>query len=269
MSESGGKDTNKINAYFDNEDNFSGCLILIGLFIGFPSIFFWMQVSKYPDPLGILIGNTILYILFPLFCSLFTWLDSNTYCDYCKRRVHPIFKKHICEIDTINPNLKLNNIINSMLKPEKKEIKQIILNLDGLGLFNDNREKQILHENLVSLRKFELIRDYKYVMVSMGAIVEFILVKFCKKHNFPPKDYIDSKGKVYPFGKKPKFVNYVQSAIDNNILGLSSSWRLIQDYLRNFRNYVHIEKEIKEEIIDEDWYKTMKGVFKRILLNFK
>lgn len=269
MSDSGEKETKKIDAYFDNENNFEGCLILVGLFIGLPSIFFWIQVWKEPEPYGILFGTSILYVLFPLFCALFTWLGSNTYCDYCKRRVHPIFKKHICEIDTINPDLKLNKIINSQLRPEKTEIKKIILNLDGLGLFNDNREKQIILENLLSLRKFELIRDYKYVMVSMGAIVEFILVRFCKKFHFLPKDYIDSKGKIHPFGKKPKFVNYVQSAIDNNILGLSSSWRLIRDYLRNFRNYVHIEKETKEEIIDEDWYKTMKAVFKRIILNIK
>ena len=44
MSDSGEKETTQIDAYFDNEDNFEGCLILVGLFIRLPSTFFWIQV---------------------------------------------------------------------------------------------------------------------------------------------------------------------------------------------------------------------------------
>lgn len=73
--------------------------------------------------------------------------------------------------------------------------------------------------------------------------------------------------------------------LDHDFFNQKNKWRLIQDYLRNFRNYepkadcfkdwdkliciVHIQKECEEEEIDDDWYKVMKPMFRSILNSFK
>lgn len=147
-------------------------------------------------------------------------------------------------------------------------IEAIIVNLTNMNLFENDIEKTILENNLKSLYIFQKIHDYKYCMVVMGSIIEFLLIRYCNKNSISPEPYTPSNGNVIPATKK-QFCNYIQSAIKYNILGQKNSWYLIQNNLRNFRNYVHISKEIQEEEIDYDWYISTKGVFDRIIRNFK
>lgn len=105
-------------------------------------------------------------------------------------------------------------------------------------------------------------------MIAMGSILEFLLKKYCKLNNISPESYTDPLGNTVPANRK-SFVNYVQSAIVNNLFGQEKSWHMVQNSLRDFRNYVHINKEIQEEKIDEGWYKSIGIGFKRILSNFR
>lgn len=147
-------------------------------------------------------------------------------------------------------------------------IEAIIENLSSMNMFESENEKTILEENLKSLYIFQKIHDYKYCLIVMGSIIEFLLIRYCKKNNIDPEPYISPNGNIIPATKK-RFCNYIQSAIKYDILGQKNSWYLVQNNLRNFRNYIHISKEIQEEEIDHDWYTSTKGVFDRIIRNFK
>ncbi len=46
-------------------------------------------------------------------------------------------------------------------------------------------------------------------------------------------------------------------------------WKIVQSHLRDFRNYIHISKEVKSVEIDEKWYESIKPVFEVLNNHFK
>jgi len=135
-----------------------------------------------------------------------------------------------------------------------------------LNYFDSEKEKLVFSRNLKSLHLFEITQEYKYFMIAMASIFEFLLIKYCKMESIKPVDYIPPNGRPIPATSK-KLVNYLQTAIINNLFNQKNTWSIVQNNLRNFRNYVHINKEINEEAIDEDWYKTIKPCYYRLIRN--
>jgi len=152
------------------------------------------------------------------------------------------------------------------IKKNRRYNERIINQLDNLNIFDSNNEKNIFTNNLRTLQMLEYTKDYKYCLIAMGSILEFFLMRYCKLYNVKPDTYIDANNKPFD-AKNKKFVNYVQSAIKNNLFGQKNSWYIIQNNLRNFRNYVHISKEVQDEKIDYDWYNSIRPSFFRILEN--
>jgi len=124
--------------------------------------------------------------------------------------------------------------------------------------FKNIKERKIFANNLASLACFKFFSDYKYCMIAMGSILEFLLITYCRHNNIIPSGVSD-----------PKFYHYIKEAIDKDIFGQKKRWKLVQDYIRDFRNYVHIEKEVNSDYIDKSWYETMKPVFKKLYGYFK
>ncbi len=194
---------------------------------------------------------------------------SKTYCSNCKEFVHPIFSRHICELNIKDKKSKVKNNILKLLKQDFKRVDLVIENIEKHDIFNNDEEKEIFKINMNSLEFFEFIGDYKYCMVAMGSIIEFLLVRYCKLNNINPEPYTDpATGSISP-AKNKKFVNYIQSAIKNDILGQRNSWFIIQNNLRNFRNYIHIDKEATEESIDNKWYEIIKPAYEKIIQSFR
>ncbi len=150
--------------------------------------------------------------------------------------------------------------------PEAKKmfVSQIIKNMTSL--FKDEKERKILEKNLMSLMRFEFIGEFKYCMIAMGSIIEFLLTRYCKLKGIKPENFIDTSGSEV-VGKG--FSNFLTEAIKNNLFNQQKRWELIQNYLRDFRNYVHIQKEAKSDEIDENWYVTIKPAFDAIINTFQ
>lgn len=209
---------------------------------------------------------SIVIVLITSFIIIHILLSRN-YCLKCEKYVYPIFHDHYCLHTFGDMNRKIRNYLYSDLHEEISEIDDYVKSLRKKNLLKNDFEKEILKNNLVSLRIFEQIRDYKYTMISMGAIIEFLLIRYCEGNNISVESYTDPFGTTIEANKK-HFVNYVQSAIINNIFGKKNSWYIIQNNLRSFRNYVHISVEVSDEKIDNDWYMTIKPHFERILDEF-
>lgn len=135
-------------------------------------------------------------------------------------------------------------------------------NLDSI--LKTELEKRIIQKNLISLRNFDKSRDFKFSIITMGSILEFFLARYCETKGIKPTN---NQGEIIKI-KNARFVNYVETAIHNDIFSEKDRWKIVQDYLRDFRNYIHIDKEITSKEIDEDWYKTMVPVFFALLENF-
>ncbi len=155
-----------------------------------------------------------------------------------------------------------------LMLSKKLVIIEEILSTSLKSYLTNDREKKIFLANLTSLRDFEFFSNYKYSLIAMGAIIEFLLERYCKAKRIIPEDYHAPNNRVIPAIKK-NFVNYVQSAIVNDIFGQKKRWEIVQNYLRDFRNYVHIKKEINSEKIDKSWYDTISPVFSTLYEHFK
>lgn len=143
-----------------------------------------------------------------------------------------------------------------------------ILSTSLKSYLTSDKEKKIFLDNLTSLIDFEFFSNYKYSLIAMGSIIEFLLERYCKAKVITSEDYTAPNGSVIPATKK-NFVNYVQSAIVNDIFGQKKRWDIVQNYLRDFRNYVHIKKEVNSENIDKSWYDTIRPVFSTLYEHFK
>ncbi len=236
-------------------------VLLIIMFLGPLPSYFLSVINIW---LALLPWVGIISLIVPLHYYL-----SKTYCTNCKEFVHPIFTKHVCELNIKDQKSKMKKIINNLLKDEFKQVELIISEIEKHQIFKNEDEKEIFKRNMNSLQIFESISDYKYCMVAMGSIIEFLIERYCKLNSLSPEPYnIPSTGGILPANRK-KFANYVQTAIKNNILGQKNSWFIIQHNLRNFRNYVHIDKEVNEENIDAKWFEIIKSAFDKIINSFR
>ena len=179
-----------------------------------------------------------------------------------KRKVKEYISKILKDPDDIEADFSF--IVEESYREYQSKLKQEKFDL-LLGKFDlylkDEKEKDIFSKNLGSLLKFEYDRNYKFCMILMGAILEFLLVKYCRNYNIPSEPFNNRKG--------DKFANYIESAIKNDIFGEKLRWVIVQSHLRGFRNYIHILKEIQSTEIDEKWYETIKPVFEVLYNKFK
>ncbi len=155
--------------------------------------------------------------------------------------------------------IKSENFKEYKSKLEKEEL-DIILGMLSSYL-NDEHEEQIFLKNIKTLLRFEYEHNYKFSMILMAAIIEFLLIRYCENHNIEPEPFNNRKG----IG----FANYIEAAIKNDIFGEKLRWKLVQTHLREFRNYIHIHKEVKSTEIDEQWYETIKPHFEVLYKHFK
>lgn len=136
----------------------------------------------------------------------------------------------------------------------------------ALNYFDNEKEKIVFKRNLRSLHLFEFTQEYKYYMIALASIFEFLLIKYCKMESIKPEDYNPPNGQPILANSK-KLVNYIQTAIINNLFDQKNTWSIVQHNLRNFRNYVHISREINDEEIDVAWFKTIKPCYFRLIRN--
>jgi hypothetical protein len=163
-----------------------------------------------------------------------------------------IFEKHINK-----------RSINSQFGRTMKYINVVTEIFAELNFFYNNNEKGVFKNNLKSLETFKLVKDYKYCMIAMGSILEFLLVRYCKDQSIRPEVFIRDD-RTTQSGNK--FSNYIQAAIKHDLFGQKKSWYIVQNNLRSFRNYVHISKENKEEKIDKGWYQAIVPIFDKLIL---
>lgn len=179
-----------------------------------------------------------------------------------KRKIKEYISKLLKDPDDIEADFSF--IVEESYREYQLKLKQENSDL-FLGAFdkylNNMKEKNIFSKNLRTLLKFEYDKNYKFSIIVMGAILEFLVVRYCRNNHIPPEPYNNRRGKA--------FANYIEAAIRNDIFGEKMRWEIIQSHLRNFRNYIHISKEIQSTEIDVSWYNTIKPVFEVLYNKFK
>lgn len=224
------------------------CLILWGIVIGIGSLLTFSANAKWANaPLDLIfVGYFIFIAITTLSFLIFAMWDNEFYCPNCGKRRYAIIRDHKCKISD-------KHLIeyDRFVEKEISEIKSTALK----SYVKNDFEMNIFINNIKALISFEEMGNFKFCMIQMGSILEFLLRNYCEAKGIKPKH--------------KKFINYVESAIINNIFGQKKRWELIQQYLRDFRNYIHIQKEIKSDIVDKHWYNTIKPNFKALYNEFK
>ena len=208
--------------------------------------------------------HILLILIMPLFIYLFLRNLKKDYCFKCRTMIYPVFKKHRCTISKSELEDKNFLAIYELSKKELPYIDRITKRLMVSNILRNEREESIIRYDLMTLKPLELTNNYKFPLIAMGSILEFILIRYCKMNGIKPEIYIDLKGNTI---KGQKFVNYLQVAIKLNLFGQKNSWYIAQNNLREFRNYVHLENEMIKEPIDYNWVSSIKSAFYRILEN--
>lgn len=163
----------------------------------------------------------------------------------------------------IMEKLMIKREVSSQYEETILNINLIVERLTELKVFHNNNEKRVFKKNFESLYIFKLTQNYKYCMIAMGSMIEFLLVRYCKDHSINPVPIIKDDKNTQP-GRN--FSNYIQVAINHDLFGQKKSWNIIQNSLRSFRNYVHISKEMNEEEIDFNWFIAIVPIFTKLLL---
>jgi len=156
-----------------------------------------------------------------------------------KERIEDISFKGVCHQRSISINLK--------------EIRKMIRKTRLKSYMKNKKELKILQQNIFSLKQFKQLKNYKNCMIAMGSILEFLLKWYCDRNQ------IKVSGRI--------FVNYLDSAIDQDIFQKKKHWELVKSHLRDFRNYIHIEKEVNNEEIDQHWFEIIEPVLMYYLSN--
>ncbi len=163
-------------AFFRSEDGFycSICfLVLLG--IGYIISVTVAQTDITLALSGLFIFYGIITVM--LIGCIFT--ESQDICPFCKKRVYPVFRDHFCQaIKSLSPKTIQKYISDSLKRDFDQmgvEIKQFESNL----LFKNDKEKLVFESNLKSLILFEFVREYKYSIIAMGSILEFLLMRYC------------------------------------------------------------------------------------------
>jgi len=174
-------------------------------------------------------------------------------------KLSKIIRKHLLKyIQRAKEEIEDKELESIKLKEKFKELNpDLILQKYALYLHN-SLETRTFIKNYKSLLRFEQMEEYKYCMIAMGSIIEFLLKRYCEFKNInpiPPKD--------------KRFVKYVELAIQNKIFGDKKYWELVQSHLRDLRNYVHIQKEVSNPELDYNWYKIIHPVFEKLIKEFQ
>lgn len=211
-----------------------------------------------------ILPHIILILILPLLIYLFLRNLKKDYCFNCRTMIYPVFKKHKCNISKSELEDKNLIALYELNKNEWPYLDRIITSLKVSNILRNEKEESILMYDLMALKPLELTNNYKFPLIAMGSILEFILIRYCKMNDIKPEAYIDLKGDKI---KGKKFINYLQAAIKLNLFGQKNSWYIAQNNLREFRNYVHLENEMNKELIDHKWVDSIKSAFYRILEN--
>lgn len=139
----------KIDNYFNTEDGAICCCVLIVFFVG--SIIAYFIILPYGIPAIYFYFGVVIFL--SLFFSIFVYVDALTYCEICKKRVRPIFKDHICELDK-------NKIQKSPV--DKKDL--ILAKIKAFSTENPRKELHclMLIKRIINFIEYEVPNTQKY-----------------------------------------------------------------------------------------------------------
>jgi len=223
---------------------------------------FQESINRLLEKKGLSAKQILILLVIMIILDIFL-IFTRTPLDYIDSFVL-ILSNNVIFLVIIFEKLIIKRDVNSQFEKIMLNINLIIERLTELKIFHSNSEKRVFEKNFESLHIFKLTQNYKYCMIAMGSMIEFLLVRYCKDHSITPAPIIRDGGKTQ---SGSNFSNYIQAAINNDLFGQRKSWIIVQNSLRSFRNYVHISKEIREEEIDSSWYLAIVPIFTKLLLN--
>lgn len=168
-----------------------------------------------------------------------------------------------------------------LLTPKGRAFLNYHLKLKNLFTsIDDEFGKEVLldeYNEIENLRKRERWKDS---FIKMGMILEYLITDYIERHKLE-KDKTGERRKVEISisGKKKKSLYLDQASFGEKILFIiqydvfgrdnNNDWVIVESLIRNYRNYIHLQKYIREKVrINKDIFDTFYPVFEKLILLF-
>ncbi len=114
-----------------------------------------------------------------------------------------------------------------------------------------------------TLMHFKQANQWKYCVITAGSIIECLLIYFVELHSGCGIDLVNPNSRK---GEEKSFNELLIEAENKNLFDVKRDWRFIRDHIRDFRNYVHLRKEVKEGYsVDESIYVGIESVLMKMI----
>jgi hypothetical protein len=117
-----------------------------------------------------------------------------------------------------------------------------------------------------TLSFFKQKKLWKYCVIVAGSIIESLLAYYVEQHTSCGIDLIKPNSKRK---EEKSFNELLTEAEDKNLFDIKRDWRFIKDHIKDFRNYIHLRKEIKEGYsVDESIYLGIEPILHKVIETF-
>ncbi|GAG67715.1 unnamed protein product [marine sediment metagenome] len=133
--------------------------------------------------------------------------------------------------------------------------------------------REILREEFEDIHELWGKKKWKDIAIKMGSILEYLITDFFERSEGKHSEWI-SKDKTKPINllsKNTKFSIKLSYVMQKEVFGTenNSDWKYVYNHIREYRNYVHLTKLVKEKItFNEKMIRQMYEVFERLIVLF-
>jgi hypothetical protein len=195
------------------------------------------------------------------------------------------FKKLYFFIDEVSEAFCIKNSFGYANNPQRiifRDLNHPILRLDGKEFLEDEIKIRVLFQNVsddfgrgLLREEYETIKflwekeDWKDIAIKMGSILEYLVTDYFEQKNISSFHLKKKREKINL--NYATFEQKLEYIIENQLFGIeyNQDWKYAQSNIKEYRNYIHLQKLVKEKIIiDYEIITEMYERFERLISLF-
>ena len=216
------------------------------------------------------------------FSKLFKFINrSEQELNNIKYVIHEI-DKYSNNIGWAGKGLILFSEIEPFVTEDGREFLEYQLKLQILFQnITDDYGKKIILEEYKDIKNLLLFKKWKDIAIKMGSILEYLITEYFSNCLEKDKNFESTFIKRYDKNGNEKrwnlldentsFAQKLKYILENETFGqeFNSDWKFLYNNIRDYRNYVHLTKLVKEKVIfTEEMIEQIYPTFERLIILF-
>jgi len=123
---------------------------------------------------------------------------------------------------------------------------------------SDLQIQRVLYDEYNDIKFLQMHEKWKDIAIKMGSILDFLTY-----------DYFEQNSIIIPNKSNPTFHDRLVFIRTQNLIGVPNDWFLADQILRDYRNFIHLQIMIKQNIkVDKATIDILQPIFEKIILLF-